>query len=47
MFSRVSVCVCVSVADEFSFIHVDFEKAMGHPDGDSKYTVVDTDVELR
>lgn len=39
-----SVCVCV--AGELSFIHLEFEKSMDHPVKDSKCIVVDAGVEL-
>lgn len=35
------------LAAKFSFLCLEFEKAVDHPGEDSQYTDVDTDVELR
>lgn len=43
----VHVCVHRCITDELSFIHLEFEKAMDHPDEESQWTLVDIGVELR
>lgn len=44
---RENACVRVCLADEFSFLHLDFKKTVDHPGEESQYTVVEADVELR
>ena len=36
----VCVCMCVCVADEFRFVHLEFEKAVDHLGEDFQQTVV-------